>query len=54
MNLVDNEVKEFAEATIALLDVLVCRSCGELPYKKQGSYFACGCKSQQLYPLTTL
>jgi energy-coupling factor transporter ATP-binding protein EcfA2 len=54
MNLVDNEVKEFAEATIALLDVLVCRFCGELPYKIQGSYFACGCKSQQLYPLITL
>jgi hypothetical protein len=54
MNLADSEVKEFAEATIVLLDVLVCRSCGELPYKRQGSHFTCGCKSQQLYPLTTL
>lgn len=52
MNLVDSEVKEFAIATIALLDVLVCRSCGELPRKSQGSYFTCGCKAQQLYPLT--
>ena len=54
MNLVDDEVKEFAKTTIVLLDVLVCRSCGELPYKRQGSHFTCGCKSQQLYPLTTL
>lgn len=51
MNLVDNEVREFADATIALLDALVCRSCGELPRKNQGSYFTCGCKSQQLHPL---
>lgn len=52
MNLVNSEVEEFAEATIALLDVLVCRFCGELPRKNQGSYFICGCKAQQLHPLT--
>ncbi len=53
MNLVDSEVKEFATATITLLDALVCHSCGELPRKNQGSYFTCGCKAQQLYPLTS-
>jgi energy-coupling factor transporter ATP-binding protein EcfA2 len=51
MDLVDSEVKEFAEATLALIDTLVCGTCGELPRKKQGSYFTCGCKGQQLYPL---
>lgn len=52
MNLTDGEVREFAVATLALLDALVCKSCGELPRKNQGSYFTCGCKAQQLHPLT--
>jgi energy-coupling factor transporter ATP-binding protein EcfA2 len=51
MNLSDGEVREFATATLALLDVLVCKCCGELPRKNQGSYFTCGCKAQQLHPL---
>lgn len=52
MNLTDGEVREFALATLALLDALVCKSCGELPRRNQGSYFTCGCKAQQLHPLT--
>lgn len=52
MNLTDDEVREFATATIALLDTLVCKGCGELPRRNQGSYFTCKCKAQQLYPLT--
>lgn len=52
MNLTDDEVRQFAIATIALLDTLVCKTCGELPRKSQGSYFTCGCRGQQLHPLT--
>ncbi len=53
MNLTDDEVRQFATATVALLDALVCKKCGELPRKNQGSYFTCGCKEQQLHPLTS-
>jgi hypothetical protein len=52
MNLVDSEVKEFAGATVTLLEALVCRCCGELPRRNQGSFYTCGCKAQQLHPLT--
>jgi len=52
MNLTDGEVREVAVATLALLDALVCKSCGELPRRNQGSHFTCGCKAQQLHPLT--
>jgi energy-coupling factor transporter ATP-binding protein EcfA2 len=53
MNLTDDEVRQFASATIALLDALVCKKCGELPRKNQGSYFTCGCKEHQLHPLSS-
>ncbi len=53
MNLTDDEVRQFATATVALLDALVCKKCGELPRKNQGSYFTCRCKEQQLHPLTS-
>jgi energy-coupling factor transporter ATP-binding protein EcfA2 len=48
-----SQVSQFATATCALLDALICRKCGELPRKNQGSYFTCGCKAQQLHPLTS-
>jgi len=53
MSLSDSEVSQFATATCALLDALICRKCGELPRKNQGSFFTCGCKAQQLHPLTS-
>jgi hypothetical protein len=53
MNLSEAEVRQFATATCSLLDVLICRKCGELPRKNQGSFFSCGCKAQQLHPLTS-
>jgi hypothetical protein len=52
MNLSDAEVSQFATTTCAFLDALICRKCGELPRKNQGSFFTCGCKAQQLHPLT--
>ncbi len=53
MSLSDSEVSQFATATCAFLDALICRKCGELPRKNQGSFFTCGCKAQQLHPLTS-
>jgi hypothetical protein len=53
MNLSETEVRQFALAACALLDALICRKCGELPRKNQGSFFSCGCKAQQLHPLTS-
>jgi energy-coupling factor transporter ATP-binding protein EcfA2 len=53
MSLSETEVREFALATCALLDALICRKCGELPRKNQGSFFTCGCKAHQLHPLTS-
>jgi hypothetical protein len=53
MNLSEAEVRQFAKATCALLDALICGKCGELPRKNQGSFFTCGCKAQELHPLTS-
>jgi hypothetical protein len=53
MNLSEAEVRQFALATCALLDALICRKCGELPRKNQGSFFSWGCKAHQLHPLTS-
>jgi hypothetical protein len=53
MDVTDGQVVQFATATTALLEALVCSQCGELPRKNSGSYFVCACKAQQLHPLTS-
>jgi hypothetical protein len=48
----DKQVKEFGEATLELLDALICPKCGELPRNKHdGSRWHCGCKTRWLSPL---
>jgi energy-coupling factor transporter ATP-binding protein EcfA2 len=47
----DRLVIEFGQATLELLDALVCPKCGELPRKHDGSRWHCGCKTRWLAPL---
>jgi DNA repair exonuclease SbcCD ATPase subunit len=49
----DTEIKEFAEKTIGLSELLCCHKCGSLPIRdsKYGNYFQCQCGEKQMYPL---
>ncbi len=49
----DTEVKEFAEKTIGLTEVICCQECGSLPFRngKGESYFKCHCGKKQMYPI---
>ena len=53
MEISDTQISQFAKVTCALLDALICHSCGELPRKNTGSFFSCGCKARELHPLTS-
>lgn len=50
----DQEVKDFANAVIAIADSIICPDCNSLPKKNSGSFWHCSCKENQLelHPLT--
>lgn len=50
----DQEVKDFANAVIAIADAIICPDCYSLPKKNSGSFWHCSCKENQLelHPLT--
>lgn len=53
MDVGDGEVRQFAERTIELAEILVCASCGELPRRVgAGTHWECGCRLLRLYPIT--
>lgn len=47
----DAEVRGFADATLALLDILVCPSCGSLPCRKSNDFRTCQCRATRYTPL---
>jgi energy-coupling factor transporter ATP-binding protein EcfA2 len=50
----DAQVRQFAQHTLTLADTLICPACGRIPNKsKSGSYLECGggCGRTRLYPL---
>jgi hypothetical protein len=51
MEVSDKEVIEFGQATLDLLESLVCPKCGDLPRKSDGSLWWCGCDTRWLSPL---
>ena len=50
----DQEVKDFANAVIAVADTIICPDCHSLPKKNSGSFWQCSCKDNplELHPLT--
>ncbi len=54
MGVSDTEVTLFAERVTKLAEALVCRCCGELPWRnRSGSFWECRCRQTELHPLTT-
>ena len=50
----DPMIREFSKRVLALAEVMICRSCGQLPNKnKTGEYWECGgkCGKARLRPL---
>ena len=48
----DVEVKEFAEASLALLDVLLCPKCHALPKTMKSDWWQCPCGRTRTNPVT--
>jgi energy-coupling factor transporter ATP-binding protein EcfA2 len=53
MEISDKEIADFGQATLQLLDALVCPKCGDLPRKPDGSAWRCGCTTRWLAPLAS-
>lgn len=48
----NEDIKDMADNTISLSELLICVDCGELPIRNRtGSYFECKCKRKRLYPI---
>jgi hypothetical protein len=47
----DGDVEAFGNATAALVKALSCKHCGDIPDKRDGSHFRCGCKKTKMTPL---
>ena len=45
------DIRTFATATIDLADTLMCPCCGDVPSRRAGSFFECGCKQSKMMPL---
>jgi energy-coupling factor transporter ATP-binding protein EcfA2 len=48
----DQDIRDMAELSLELAEVLICIHCGSLPVSnKSGSFWECHCKKTQLHPL---
>jgi len=47
----NTDIKEFATATLDLANTLMCPCCGDVPTRRAGSFFECGCKQSKMLPL---
>lgn len=47
----DADVETFGKATVELVKALTCSKCGDIPDRKDGTHFRCGCKQTKMTPL---
>jgi len=47
----DADVEIFGKATVELVKALTCPNCGDIPDRKDGTHFRCGCKQTKMTPL---
>lgn len=47
----DNDVEAFGQATVDLVEALLCSDCTDIPRRRAGSFFQCRCKQTALRPL---
>lgn len=47
----DSEVDAFGNDTVALFRAVSCHACGQIPNKRAGTHWECGCKAMRLLPL---
>jgi hypothetical protein len=47
----DVDVRAFGTATVNLVKALSCDDCGDIPDKRDGTHFRCGCKQTKMSPL---
>jgi len=47
----DDDVRAFGKATSALVQVVACQDCGQIPSRRKGDHFACVCGKTRMRPL---
>lgn len=51
LEIADSEIEAFGGDTVALFRAVSCHACGQIPNRRAGTHWECGCKATRLLPL---